>query len=85
MYLNLAADGEDIRQGAIMIPYVGILGDAALFDGQLYVVDTATQSDRQTPPYYTGLNDRYFLVYADADEAEEVQEAYEEAIKEAAG
>lgn len=83
MYLTLYVDDEVMRQGAIMIPYVGLLGDATLFDGQLYIVDSMTEYNREQPPYYEELGTRYQLYYLDADEEEEVQAALLEAAENA--
>ena len=72
MYLDLSADGETIRQGCICTCRAPILGTSTTFEGNLYFVDTLSTSDTQEPPQYSGLNDRWILIYLDADEFEEV-------------
>lgn len=60
MFLNLACNGQDVQNGAIienMVPVIQIPN--AIFAGTLAMVDTQGDS----APEYSGLGDRWFLCY----------------------
>lgn len=68
LYLDLAVDDAVVRQGAICLPRVPLLGDVQQFAGQLYFVDMGTQPGQQEPPQWQGLGSRWKLVYLGRDE-----------------
>lgn len=72
LYLDLAVNGEIVRQGAICLPAINIGGEPYPFSGFLFFADGLSEPDKQWPPQYTDLGTRYKLYYATAEEAESV-------------
>lgn len=68
MYLDLAGDDKIVRQGAVCLPRVPLLGDVQQFAGQLFFVDMGAQPVRQEPPQWQGLGSRWKLIYLDNEE-----------------
>ena len=69
VYLDLALNDEILRQGAICLPGLDILGSPYPFEGFLFWTDELTEPDMQQPPEYTQFGDRFHLYYITLDEA----------------
>lgn len=81
MFLDLALDGEMLRQGALCLPCLNIVGDCKPFTGAIYCIDNNTDDDsRQEPPEYHGLGERFRFFYLTPGEYAEVLEAEAEQI-----
>lgn len=73
MFLDLEMDGEPLRDGALCLPCVNIIGDCKPFVGAIYCIDaTADDDSRQEPPDYHGLGERWRFFYLTPEEHEEV-------------
>lgn len=84
MFLDFAIDGEIVRQGALCIPCVNIVGNCKPFDGAIYCIDDNTKNDsRQEPPEYHGLGDRWRFFYLTPEEYAEVLEGVAEELSNA--
>ena len=68
LYLDLSVDSVPVRQGAVCLPQVGIVGDVRGFAGELYMADQRTQPDKQQPPQWEGLGTRWKLYYLSPEE-----------------
>lgn len=68
MYLDLSVGGEWVRRGAVCLPKTSILGDQAKFSGALRVMDTLSTPERQAPPQWEALGERWKFVYLSAEE-----------------
>jgi hypothetical protein len=65
LYLDLAVGAAVVCRGAICQNGANILqGPSRFFRGSLHFFDT----EGRRPPHFEGLNERFFLVYADEDE-----------------
>lgn len=81
MFLDLALDGEMLRQGALCLPCLNVVGNCKPFVGAIYCIDDNTDDDsRQEPPEYHGLGDRFRFFYLAPGEYAEVLEAEAEQI-----
>lgn len=66
MYMDLTADGVEIRRGAICLPKINIPAyESPYFTGLLFFVD---MDGEDGVPYYEELNSRYRLFYSGEDE-----------------
>lgn len=74
VYLDLNVDGVTLRQGAVCLPRVGIVGAVTGFSGELFMVDSRTQPDAQRPPQWQGLGSRWKLYYLDAGEVRDIRD-----------
>jgi len=83
LYLDIALDGDLLRQGAVCLPGVNIGGEPYPFSGYLIFTDDLTLPDKQQPPQYQELGARYYLYYATDEEAQELA-AEDAALQEAA-
>ena len=68
LYLDLSMDGSVVRQGAVCLPQVGIVGDVPGFAGELFMIDLRTQPEKQQPPQWEGLGTRWKLFYFSPEE-----------------
>lgn len=75
LYLDLYVGQTCIRTGAICIPTAPIITGSTAFKGQLYIVDTLSQPDAQSNPVYTGLGDKFKLIYLTQEQEESIQDA----------
>ena len=50
LYLDLSVEGAVVRQGAVCLPQVGIVGEVPGFAGELFMIDLRTQPEKQQPP-----------------------------------
>lgn len=61
LYLDLTADGEEVRAGAICLPNIDLLNyPTPLFSGMLFFVDT---KGKNAAPSYEELGARFILCY----------------------
>lgn len=74
LYLDLSVDGALVRQGAVCLPQVGILGNVRGFAGELFMVDQRTQPEKQQPPQWEGLGTRWKLYYLLPEEVQTLRE-----------
>lgn len=72
LYMDLALDGETLRQGAVCLPGVNVCGAPYPFTGVLFFADILSLPDKQQPPHYSLLGERFFLYYATDEEAAEM-------------
>ena len=61
MYIDLTADGEEVRTGAICLPDVSLMNyPSPNFSGTLFFVD---MKGKGAAPSYEELGERFILVY----------------------
>lgn len=69
VYLSLTVDQTVIRNSAICMIGMPILHNCeAVFNGNLYFIDTLSKAEAQEQPNYEEFSDRFKLVYLTADE-----------------
>jgi len=70
IFVDVNADGVDISAGVLALNETPLISrDYMGFEGNLYFIDTQGAAD----PEYTGLGERFQLVYIDAAEYELVR------------
>lgn len=77
LYLDLAIDDVEVRNGAICLPAMSIITQAYPFTGHLIFTDELSEPTKQKPPTYDGLGTRYFLYYMTDQEKAELDAMFE--------